>query len=180
MKSHKVVALATTLCYNTPMTEKIDEFHLAAWRAMLNAHAAIIEHIEHELAEAKQLPLPLYDVLLTLREAPDYRLRMHEIAEAVVLSRSGLTRRIDRLEALGFLARERSTTDRRGAFAVLTAEGLEALRRAWPIYARGIQEHFAKLLSDNEIIVLTKALERVSRTARRTDIEQALKDEKDQ
>src|SRR5689334_15090697 len=121
------------------MAEKIDEFHLAAWRALLNAHAAVIDLIEHELAEAEQLPLSLYDVLLTLLEAPEHRLRMHEIADAVVLSRSGLTRRIDRLEAQGLLVRERSALDRRGAYAVLTPRGEEALRLAWPVYARGIQ-----------------------------------------
>lgn len=143
------------------MTEKIDEFHLAAWRALLNAHVAVIDLIEHELAEAEQLPLAQYDVLLTLLEAPGHRLRMHEIAEAVVLSRSGLTRRIDRLETQGLLVRERSTADRRGAYAVLTPRGEQALRRAWPIYARGIQQHFASLLSETEVKTLTEVLERV-------------------
>ena len=158
------------------MTEHLDEFHLAAWRALLNAHAAVIERIERELEQAKQLPLPLYDILLTLREAPGHRLRMHEIAEAIVLSRSGLTRRIDRLEASGFLARERSTTDRRGAYAVLTPEGLQALRQAWPIYARGIQQHFVELLNANEISVMTTALERVQRAAREAPAQQSLPD----
>ncbi len=143
------------------MKEKVDEFHLAAWRALLNAHAAVIDLIERELAEAGRLPLSSYDVLLTLLEAPDHRLRMHEVADAVVLSRSGLTRRIDRLEEQGLLVRERSSSDRRGAYAVLTAEGQRALRQAWPIYARGIQQHFASLLSDTEVRTLTEALERV-------------------
>jgi len=148
------------------MTEKIDEFHLAAWRALLNTHAAVIDLIEHELAEAEQLPLAQYDVLLTLLEAPGHRLRMHEIADAVVLSRSGLTRRIDRLETQGLLVRERSTADRRGAYAVLTHEGEETLRRAWPIYAQGIQRHFASLLSETEVKTLTEVLERVLAAAR--------------
>jgi|SRR5579863_1060129 len=143
------------------MTEKIDEFHLAAWRAFLNTHAAVIELIEREMAEAKQLPLSSYDVLLTLQEAPGHRLRMHEIADAVVLSRSGLTRLIDRLEAQELLVRERSNSDRRGAYAVLTAKGLAALRRAWPTYARGIDQHFTSLLNDTEVRTLTTALERV-------------------
>ena len=147
-------------------TEKIDEFHLRAWRAFLNTHAAVIDLIERELAEAQQLPLSSYDVLLTLQEAPDHRLRMHEIAAAVVLSRSGLTRLIDRLEAQGYLVRERASTDRRGAFAVLTDKGRAALRRAWPIYAQGIHNHFASLLSDNEVSALTEALERVLAAAR--------------
>src|SRR5438876_5389866 len=68
------------------MDEKIDEFHLAAWRAFLNAHAAVIDIIERELIEAGYLPLSEYDVLLALLEAPDHRLRMHELAREVVLS----------------------------------------------------------------------------------------------
>jgi len=143
------------------MIENLDEFHLAAWRAFLNAHAAMIDQIERELAEAKQLPLSSYDVLLALLEAPKHRLRMHEIADAVVLSRSGLTRRIDRLEAQGLLVRERSGSDRRGAYAVLTAKGEAALRQAWPIYGKGISQHFTSLLSDTEVRTLTEVFERV-------------------
>ena len=147
------------------MNENIDEFHLAAWRAFLTAHAAVIDLIERELAEARQLPLSSYDVLLALVEAPEHRLRMHEIARAVVLSRSGLTRLIDRLEAEGLLSRERSNIDRRGAYAVLTAKGLEAVRQAWPIYAKGISQHFTSLLNDEEAHVLTTALERILASA---------------
>lgn len=148
------------------MTEKIDEFHLAAWRAFLNTHAVVIELIERELADAKQLPLSSYDVLLTLLEAPNHQLRMHEIADAVVLSRSGLTRLTDRLEAQGLLVRERSISDRRGSYAVLTEEGMAALRQAWPIYARGIAQHFTSLLNDTEVRTITEALERVLVAAR--------------
>jgi DNA-binding MarR family transcriptional regulator len=148
------------------MDEKIDEFHLAAWRAFLNAHAAVIDAIERELVEAGHLPLSEYDVLLALLEAPDHRLRMHELAREVVLSRSGLTRLVDRLEAKGLLTRERSGTDRRGAYAVLTDEGLAAVRRTWPLYARGISNHFARYLTDEEVTVLTKALGRVLEAAR--------------
>ncbi len=148
------------------MAEKIDESHLAAWRAFLNTHAVVIELIERELAVAKQLPLSSYDVLLTLLEAPDHRLRMHEIADAVVLSRSGLTRLIDRLEAQGLLVRERSCPDRRVAYAVLTEQGKAALRRAWPVYAKGIELHFTSLLNDTEVRTLTEALEKVLAAAR--------------
>ncbi len=148
------------------MTEKIDEFHLTAWRAFLNTHAVVIERIERELAEAKQLPLSSYDVLLTLLEAPNHQLRMHEIADAVVLSRSGLTRLIDRLEAQGLLVRERSNADRRGAYAILTEKGRTALGKAWPVYAKGIEQYFTSLLNDTEVGILTEVLERVLAAAR--------------
>lgn len=143
----------------------LTEAGLAAWRAFLNAHATVIDVLERELAAAECLPLSSYDVLLALAEAPERRRRMHELASAVVLSRSGLTRLVDRLEAEGLLRREACPTDRRGAFAVLTPEGLAALRRAWPIYARGIAEHFARHLDDAGARILTDTLERVRAAA---------------
>ena len=145
---------------------ELDETHLAAWRALLNAHAALIARIERELAEAGVIPLTWYDVLVELYEAPDRRLRLHELADAVVLSRSGLTRLVDRLAEAGLLCRQPDPTDRRGAFAVLTDEGLAALRRAWPVYARGIAAHFARHLSEPEARVIAAAFERVRAAAR--------------
>lgn len=150
------------------MSEHLDEFHLAAWRAFLNAHASVIDRIEREMAAAGVLPLGSYDVLVPLSEAPGHRLRMHELASRVVLSRSTLTRVADRLEAAGLLARERVAGDRRGAFAVLTERGQEALRLAWPVYARSISERFADQLSDDEVRVLTAAMGRIDQSARCT------------
>lgn len=150
------------------MSEEPDEFHLAAWRAFLNAHAALIDRIEREMAAAGVLPLGSYDVLVALLEAPDHRLRLHELASHIVLSRSTLTRVLDRLEREGLLVRERAPTDRRGTYAVLTDRGRKALSQAWPVYARGIQAHFAAHLTDPEVRVLTKALERVNAAARGT------------
>lgn len=144
----------------------IDEGRLAAWRAFLNAHAAVIDRIEGEMAAAAQLPLTSYDVLVALSEAPDKRLRPHELADRVVLRRSTLTRLLDRLEADELLVRERCATDRRGAVVVLTGAGTAALRRAWPVYARGIDAHFAALVSDEEAHVLASVLGRVSDAAR--------------
>jgi DNA-binding MarR family transcriptional regulator len=149
------------------MAQIIDDFRLAAWRAFINAHASVIDCIERELAQAGQLPLTSYDVLVALAEAPDQRLRMNDLARrVVVLSRSGVTRLADRLEAEGLLRRERTAEDRRGAYAVLTEKGQEALDRARPIYARGIAAHFSRFLSDEEVQVLTSALERIDDAAR--------------
>lgn len=125
------------------------------------AHAALVNQIERALLEAGVVPLSWYDVLFALYEAPERRLRMSELASAIVLSRSGLTRLVDRLEAEGLLARERLASDRRGAFAVLTEKGVEAMRRAWPVYARGIQEHFARFLNDEEARIVTKIFRRM-------------------
>jgi len=140
------------------MTEgKLSEQHLAAWRSFLKAHAVIIDRIDHDLAAADRLPLSSYDVLIELYEAPERRLRMYDLAERVVLSRSGLTRLVDRLEAEGFLVRDRSGTDRRGAYAVITEQGITALRKAWPVYARGIAEYFAQWLTPEQALLLESA-----------------------
>lgn len=149
------------------MSERPDELRLAAWRAFINAHASVIDRIEQELAEAGQLPLISYDVLVALAESPERRLRMNDLArKVVVLSRSGVTRLVDRLEAEGLLRRERTAVDRRGAYAVITPKGLDALDRARPVYARGIAEHFARYLDDAEVSTLTSALERIDEAAR--------------
>src|SRR5579884_3899316 len=143
------------------MQPRLDDVHLAAWRTFLRAHATAIDAIERELTAAGEVPLSSYDVLIELLEAPGRRLRMAELARRVVLSRSGLTRLVDRLERDGLLARERTAEDRRGAYAVLTDAGYQAVRRAWPVYARGIIAHFAAHLSDDEARTLTELLGRV-------------------
>jgi len=103
--------------------EPLSELHLAAWRAFLKAHATVVDRINHDLVAKQRLPLSSYDVLIELYEAPDRRLRMHELAQRVVLSRSGLTRLVDRLEAEGLLTRDRSGTDRRGVCSDYRARG---------------------------------------------------------
>jgi DNA-binding MarR family transcriptional regulator len=153
----------------TPPSRTPEDRRIAVWRMFLHAHAAVIERIERDLAAAGRLPLSAYDVLVALAEAPDRRLRMHELAQAIVLNRSTLSRRVDRLEHEGLLTRERGGADKRGAYAVLTERGREALRAAWPIYARGINDYFIHHLSETEIGVLTEALARIYDAAQRND-----------
>lgn len=145
---------------------RLDEARGDAWRTFLRAHAVVIERIERDLARENMLPLGWYAVLLALAEASERRLRMNELAHAVVLSRSGLTRLVDRLEKAELLRRERCHDDRRGCYAVLTEEGRTALERSWPVYARGISEHFGRHLGDEEVATLTEALGRVLAVAR--------------
>ncbi len=137
-----------------------------AWRALITAHAAAVERIERGLLEAGLPPLSWYDVLLELSAPPGCRLRMHELARAVVLSRSGLSRLADRLEKAGLLRREPDPADGRGSFAVLTDEGAGMRERMWPVYAKGIAEHFGAYVSDEEAEVLSRALGRVRAAAR--------------
>jgi DNA-binding MarR family transcriptional regulator len=148
------------------MPARPDPGHLAAWRALLETHAAVTELLARELVAERGLPLSRYDVLLNLAEAPGGRLRMQELSESVLLSKSGLSRLVDRMEEAGLVRRERCEDDRRGWFTVLTEQGRSALRRAAPIHLRGIQEHFARHLDDEEARVLATALARVSAAAR--------------
>jgi DNA-binding MarR family transcriptional regulator len=148
------------------MPPRPDPAQLAAWRLLLEAHATVTELLEHELVAERGLPLSRYDVLLNLAEAPEGRLRMQELSASVLLSKSGLSRLVDRMVEAGLVRRERCEDDRRGWFAVLTDQGRSALRRAAPVHLRGIQEHFTRHLTPEEVHTLTAALARVVAAAR--------------
>lgn len=150
--------------------KQLDDLRNSAWRLFLTAHVKLLDRIEIQLKEAELPPLEWYDVLYTLKQAPDYRLRLSEIADKVLLSRSNLTRLIDRIEAAGLLRRERCLSDRRGAFAVLTEAGLVMQQQMWEIYSAGIAEFFGTPLSDAEISVLKQAFSRLIEAAERREI----------
>ncbi|HJR51873.1 MAG TPA: MarR family transcriptional regulator [Gemmatimonadales bacterium] len=116
------------------MSPRLSSDHVDAWRALLTSHAELTERIDTALRAAGVIPLRWYDALLCLYEAPGRRLRLAELAKAALLSRSGLSRLVDRLEEAGLLTREPCQDDARGAYAVLTSEGLHALRRCWRVY----------------------------------------------
>ncbi len=147
------------------MNESLDEAGLAAWEAFIFAHAAVVGRIERETSRADIVSLTWYDVLVALANAPQQRLRLNELAERVVLSRSGLTRLLDRIEKAGLIRREPAPGDRRGTFAVLTREGAWAQHQTWPYYAAGIAQHFSQYLSEQEKRVLATALRRVREEA---------------
>ncbi|HXV97638.1 MAG TPA: MarR family transcriptional regulator [Anaerolineae bacterium] len=148
---------------------QLGELSLSAWRAFITTHATLIDLINSELTEAGCIPLHWYDVLIELFEAPEQRLRLHELARKVVLSRSGLTRLVDRLESAGLLQRQPDASDRRGSFAVITEQGIAALRKAWPVYARGISRYFARNLSDEEARLVAEVFNRMLRVAHEAD-----------
>lgn len=127
------------------------DWRLGVWRAFLRAHAGVTRQLERELSTEAGMPLTWYDVLLQLAEAPERRLRMAELADRVLLSRSGLTRLVDRLQAENLVCREPSPDDARGTYTVLTAEGLVALRRAAPFHLAGVQRHWLAHFSDDEL-----------------------------
>ena len=132
-----------------------------AWRAFLRAHATVVRRLEAELVAEHDLPLASYDVLVQLSEAPQRALRMTELADRVLLSRSGLTRLVDRLERDGLVTREACPSDARGTLAVLTDAGLDRLRQAWPTHLRGVTEHVTSKLSPHETQLLEELLGRL-------------------
>ncbi len=107
------------------MAGRAGDIRLAAWWKLVAAHARLVQRVGRDLAAATALPLGSYNVLRLLREAPGCRLRLGELARAVVLTRSGATRLAKRLERAGLLRREGYARDRRGSFAVLTDRGRE-------------------------------------------------------
>lgn len=123
----------------------------SAWTLFLTLHAVVIDAIGKRLAEAGLPPLDWYDALWALERAPHRRLRMHEFERWMVISRSNITRLVDRLEAAGLVRRERADDDRRSAFAVLTAEGLRMRHRMWAVYGSAIDSLFHAHLSDDEL-----------------------------
>jgi DNA-binding MarR family transcriptional regulator len=132
---------------------------LASWRAFLKAHATITRALEAELVAQQRLSLASYDVLVQLAEAPGHRLRMTELADAVLLSRSGVTRLVDRLERAGLVRRSPVAGDGRGVAAELTEGGLGRLRVASRTHLAGVLVHFADRLDADDLA----ALETISR-----------------
>ena len=134
---------------------------LAAWRGLLRVHSALVKALDAELLAGHELPLTSYEVLINLQAAPGRRRRMAELADGVLLSRSGMTRLVDRLEKDGLLRRDTCTDDGRGAYAVLTEKGAAALAEARHTHLDGVREKFLKQFDEGELRVLAEYWERV-------------------
>ncbi len=131
---------------------------ISTWRDFLLAHARLQRILDQELRSDHDISLAEYDALLVLAAAPNRRLRMHQIADQVLLSRSGVTRLIDRLVADGSVERDTCTTDARGAEAVLTHAGLGRLRDASSTHLRGIDEHFLAQIAPDDLEALGRIM----------------------
>jgi DNA-binding MarR family transcriptional regulator len=145
----------------TPPRLRPSDWRVQVWRSFLRAHAATVRELERELAAEAGMPLGWYDVLLQLVEAPQRRLRMAELADRVLLSRSGLTRLVDRLQAEGLVRREPSKDDARGTYTVLTDAGFQRLRRAAPVHLDGVARHWLSHFTDDELHQLGDLLGRI-------------------
>ena len=130
----------------------------AAWGALLRVHAGLVPVMDRTLRTEAGLPLTWYDVLLELEAAPNQRMRMSELGERVVLSRTRVSRLVDDLAAAGLVRRDANPDDARSSFAVLTAAGRAAYRRAAPVYLRAITREFAAGLTVGELETIADAL----------------------
>ncbi len=132
---------------------------LASWREFLRAHARLTRQMETDLVREQRLSLASYDVLVQLAEAPGRRLRMTDLADALLLSRSGVTRLVGRLERIGLVGRSRAADDGRGVVAELTDRGLDRLRTASVTHLAGIARHFAGQLTSAQLELLREICE---------------------
>jgi len=139
----------------TAASNELSELELSAWRGFLTTHAELVRGLDAQLEAAHALPLSSYEVLIQLWHAPEGRLRMAELADRALLSRSGMTRLVDRLEGDGLLSRQRCAQDKRGSFACLTDRGREVLERARPAHLDAVRECFLRHFVPEELEVMT-------------------------
>jgi DNA-binding MarR family transcriptional regulator len=135
---------------------------LGAWRGLLRVHARMTKALDADLLREHGLPLSSYEVLLFLAEAPGGRLRMSELADGVLLSRSGLTRLVDRMEGEGLLCRERCEDDARGYNAAITDKGRALFGLARRTHLDGVRKRFLAHLSPEELHTLGELWEKVA------------------
>jgi DNA-binding MarR family transcriptional regulator len=144
------------------MPDPLSDRELAAWRGFLRTHALLWRELESSLEKRHGISLSAYDVLVLLDEAPGGRLRMTELADAVLMSSGGFTRLADRLCADGFVARERYASDRRGFELVLTAAGREKLEQARETHRADIRARFLAYLDADEQAALGALWQRLA------------------
>lgn len=155
----KAVAAASPAA---PLTEP----GLSAWKHFLRAQSRLVAELDEELRERHGVALGDFDVLVQLAEAPKGRLRMCDLAAAVVLSPSGLSRRVDRLERAGLVTRERAERDARNVEARLTPSGKRLLTRLRATHRSGVKERFTDRFSDEELDLLVELLGRLTGPSR--------------
>lgn len=143
------------------MVTSTDEQRMAAWRAFLLTYSTVLRSLEQEMEDEQGIPLSWYEILARLDDAEGGAIRMQELAESVLLSRSGLTRLIDRMEVAGLVERRPCPEDRRGTFAVITTKGKATFKKAVPSHIDGIQQHFLRYLDLFDVQALHRVLGKI-------------------
>ena len=141
------------------------------WRSFFEAASALLDVLDRRLQARADMPLAWYDVLVHLEEAEGGRLRMGDLAAAILFSKSGLTRVVDRMEHEGLVRRERPAGDRRVIEVALTEQGAEALAVARPFHRDDVERLFASHLDDRDFAALARALPKVRDVARAARLE---------
>lgn len=141
----------------------LDEHEMAAWQGFLQASNRVARHLEQQLRDDAGLSHPQYEILLRLDDSPRHELRMTELADLLLTSRSGLTYQVGQLEKRGLVRRRSCPSDVRGVLAVLTDEGRTVLREAAPAHVAAVRAALIDLLEPAELAVLAGALGRVGR-----------------
>jgi len=144
-----------------PKATAFTELELDAWRGFLRTHSTLLRELDDELTRMHGLPVSSYDVLVQLDEAPEGRLRMSALADAVLLSRSGLSRLVTRLESQDLIERLECANDARGSYAAITDAGRERLNEARVTHRAGVRARFLDHLSERELRQLAKAWSRL-------------------
>lgn len=139
----------------------LSKAELGAWRGFLRVHSSLIRALDAELVTAHDLPLRSYEVLVHLSDAPGRRLRMTDLSRSVLLSASGVTRLVDRLEVQGLVCRSRCRLDGRGFWAELTEAGAAKLAAARPTHLAGVRRLFLAHVDDRELAALACLWERL-------------------
>ena len=156
------MSIATAVKISPTEQESLTTGELRAWRGLLRAHACLAKRLDAELEQAHHLPMTSYEVLNHLEEANGGRMRMCELAEQAQLSRSGLTRLVDRLEREGLLERCSCEHDARGSYACLTDAGRARMQEARTTHLELVREHFLSRFSEHELDLLAEMWERIA------------------
>jgi DNA-binding MarR family transcriptional regulator len=138
----------------TAASEPLSTHELAAWRGLLRTHARLLRQLDRQLTAEHGLPTSSYEVLLRLAEAPRGTMRMKDVADSLLLSRSGLSRVVDELERKGYVTREPCASDARGTEAVITRSGRGAFRKAQRSHLRSVRAEFLDKLSEQQLRAL--------------------------
>lgn len=149
--------------------EKPGDERFSVWPLLLEAHAVLVDRLGRDLEGNGGPPLAWYDVMVQLSAAPGNRLSMRELADRVLLSKSGVTRLVDRMSDAGYVARDSCAEDRRIVYAKLTDKGRSILDQVMPGHIDDVDRYFSRHLSPEEARVLTKVLEKVVSAARDRD-----------
>lgn len=143
-----------------PATTNTGE-HLKMWRAFLKTHSTVVKYLERRMHDQHGLPLAWWDVLIQLADGPGGRLRMGELAESVLLTRSGVTRLLDRMIDAGLVIREPCPGDRRGYYAVITQQGMDTIERVGPDHSKDAWEVFLGCITEEEAVAMREVFNRV-------------------